>query len=192
MALSFGKNSSKSRSSTNQSFNQNSMSGLTDRARGLLADRIGQIGGQEYRSLDPEAYKAYEDPYQQDVIDATTADIMAARAKAMNEDRAMLAGAGAFGDDRRGVVEANTSGEYDRTLATTLAGLRSGGFRFATGVAQDENTNRNAFDADLQRRLDALYALMADERQTRTSGTSQGVSKGRQSGFNLGFTYGGG
>lgn len=190
MALSFGKNSSKSRSSTNQSFNQNSMSGLTDRARGLLADRIGQIGGQEYRSLDPDAYKAYEDPYQQEVIDATTADIMAARAKAMNADRSMLAGAGAFGDDRRGIVEAETSGEYDRTLATTLAGLRSGGFRFATGVAQDENSNRNAFDADLQRRLDALYALMADERTT--SGSSKGLAKGRQSGFNLGFTYGGG
>lgn len=188
MALSFGKNKSKSRQETSQSFNQTT--GLTDRARGLLADRIGQIGGQEYRSLDPDAYKAYEDPYQQEVIDATTADIMAARAKAMNADRSMLAGAGAFGDDRRGIVEAETSGEYDRTLATTLAGLRSGGFRFATGVAQDENSNRNAFDADLQRRLDALYALMADERTT--SGSSKGLAKGRQSGFNLGFTYGGG
>ena len=184
--LTGGKN--KSKKTETQSFNQTSNTRLSDRAYGLLSSRINDVEDDTYKRLDPDAYKDYEDPYQQEVIDATTADIMAARAQAMNADRAMLAGAGAFGDDRRGIVEAETAGNYDRTLATTLAGLRSGGFRYATGVAQGENTNENAYNADLQRRIDALIAMIAGGETTTSSyGTSQGTATGR--GSNLGFSF---
>lgn len=188
MALSLGGGKNKSR--TSQSFDQTQSTRLSDRAYGTLMDRIGAIGGQQYRKLDPGDYKAYMNPFDQDVIDATTADIMAARGQAANTDRAMLAGAGAFGDDRRGIVEAETAGQYDRTLANTLAGLRSRGFSEATGIAQGENTNQNAFNADLQRRIDALMALLANETTTKSSGTSLGKSSGRSFNFTGSFDKG--
>lgn len=190
-AITGGASKSKSKGTQSQSFNQTTNTSLSDRAYGALTDRIGQIGGQSYQRLDPNAYKEYEDPYQDDVINATTADIMAARDQAGNADRAMLAGAGAFGDKRRGIVEAETAGEYDRTLATTLAGLRSRGYSQAQGIAQGENTNANAYQADLQRRIDALMSILGNETTSNSRGSSSGRSTGQTTGMNLGFTYGG-
>lgn len=189
MALSFGKNKSKSSGSQTQKFDQTSNTSLSPRAWSMLSDRIGEIGGQEYQRLDPNAYKDYENPYQQEVIDATTADIMSSRDQAMNADRAMLAGAGAFGDKRRGIVEAETTGNYDRTLATTLAGLRSRGYEHSQGIAQGENTNANAYEADLQRRIDALLSILGNETTTRASGTSSGTSKGKTTGYSFGGSF---
>jgi hypothetical protein len=192
MALSIGGNKSRSRGSTNQSFDQNAATRLSDRSFNAINSRMGELGGQEYRALDPNAYQAYMNPYQQEVIDATTADINANRAEAANADRAMMAGAGAFGNNRRGVVEAETAGRFDRTLATTLAGLRSRGFSDAQGVAAGENTNRNQFDANTQQQINQLLSLLAQETETNTRGTSQGQTRGTTTGMNVGFTYGGG
>ena len=188
MALSLGGSKNKSRQETNQSFNQQTR--LSDRAYGLLTDRMNAVGDRQYQALDPNAYKAYENPYQQEVIDATTADLMAARDLAANQQRSDLAAAGAFGDDRRGIMEADLAGQHDRTMATTLAGLRSRGFETAQGVAADENMARNQYDQNTQALLNQLMSILGNE--TTTSGTSRGVTKGKSSGFNLGFTYGGG
>lgn len=186
--MSFGKNKSKTSQSQNQSFNQTQS--LSPRAYGLLTDRMNEIGQREYQSLDPNAYKNFMNPYQQEVIDATTADIGAQRDLAANEQRADFARRGAFGDDRRGIAEAELGGQYDRTLATTLAGLRSRGFEQAQGVAAGENTSRNQFDQNTQALLNQLMSILGNE--TTTSGTSQGTSRGKSSGMNFGFSYGGG
>lgn len=190
--LSIGGDKSKSKASTNQSFNQTSNSALSDRAYGLLTGRLGELGQRQYQALDPNAYRDYMNPYQEDVIAATTADINANRDMAANQQRSDLAASKAFGDDRRGIMEAALQGDYDRTLATTLAGLRSRGFSEAQGVAAGENQNRNTFDQNTQALLNQLYALLGNETTTRTTGTSQGVSKGKTTGLNFGFTYGGG
>ena len=192
MALSFGKNKSKSSGSQTQSFNQNSTTSLSPRAYSLLTGRLGDLDKREYERLDPNAYKDYMNPYQDEVISATTADINANRDMAANQQRSDFAAAGAFGDKRRSVEEAGLQGQYDRTLATTLAGLRSRGFSDAQGVAAGENSNRNMFDQMTQQQINQLLSLLANETTTNASGTSQGTSKGKTSGFNLGFTYGGG
>lgn len=176
----------KSKESTNQSFDQTASTRLSDRSWDMLNNRVGELGGQEYEALDPNAYQGYMDPYQDEVIAATTADINANRDKAANQQRSDLAGAGAFGDDRRGVIEAGLTGEYDRTLATTLAGLRSGGFRQAQGVAQGENSNRNQFNAMTQQQINQLLALLAQETETNTRGSSAGRTS--RTGTNIGLT----
>jgi hypothetical protein len=181
---------SKSRQTENQSFNQTQDTRLSDRSFGMLNDRMNALGGREYQTLDPGAYKEYMNPFQQEVIDATTADINAQRGMAQNQDRSNMAAAGAFGDDRRGIVEAETAGQYDRTLATTLAGLRSRGFEGAQGVAAGENNNRNQFDQNTQAMINQLMALLGNETTTNSRGTSQGVTKGTGSSMNLGFKYG--
>lgn len=191
MALSLGGGKNKSKSSQNQQFDQTASTSLSPRAFGMLSDRLGEIGGREYQALDPNAYKSFMNPYQQEVIDATTADLEAQRGLAANQQRSDLAGAGGFGDDRRGIMEAELAGQHDRTLATTLAGLRSRGFESAQGVAAGENTNRNQYEQNTQALVNQLYAILGNETTTRSSGTSSGTAKGSGSNMNFGFTYGG-
>lgn len=188
MSLSGSKN--KTSASQTQQFNQSATQSLSPRAWDMINGRMSDLGKAEYKSLDPSAYKQYENPYQQEVIDATTADINANRALAGNSQRADIARAGAFGDNRRGIMEAELEGQYDRTLATTLGGLRARGYEQSLGVAQGENTNKNQFDQMTQQQINQLLALLSQETTTTGQGASSGTSRGKTSGFNLGFTYG--
>ena len=191
MAITGGASKEKSRGSSNQSFDQTASTRLSDRSFDMLSGRLGELGGQRYQALGANDYQTYMNPYQQEVIDATTADINANRDLAANQQRSDIAGAGAFGDKRRGVMEAELAGQYDRTLATTLGGLRSRGFSEAQGVAQGENANRNQFDANTQNQINQLLALLGQETVTNTQGNSRGQTRGTTTGMNLGFTYGG-
>jgi hypothetical protein len=191
MAISAGASKQKSKGSSNQSFDQTASTRLSDRSFDMLSGRLGELGGQRYQALGANDYQTYMNPYQQEVIDATTADINANRDLAANQQRSDIAGAGAFGDKRRGVMEAELAGQYDRTLATTLGGLRSRGFSEAQGVAQGENANRNQFDANTQNQINQLLALLGQETVTNTQGNSRGQTRGTTTGMNLGFTYGG-
>lgn len=182
-------NKNKSKSSSTQQSSGTQTSSLTAASRDALLARMNQIQSQSYQGLDPTAYQAFESPYQQDVIDATTADIQAARAlEANNARQAMLARPGGAMSDRRGVAEAELSGRYDRTLATTLAGLRQAGFQQAQGIAQQENTNRNQYQVGLDQQINQLLALLANDRVITSNST--GSQSGSTSGFNLGFGYG--
>lgn len=193
MALSFGKSKNKSKSTSNQTMNQTSTSTLTGDSRALLQQRLAELNGQEYSALDPNAYEAFLDPFTNQVIEATTADINASRDEEANAQRQAMLARGALGSsDRRGVREAELTGRYDRTLASTIAGLRSSGFRQAQGVAQAENANKNTYQASLQQQINQLLSLLANDRVTTTTGNSSGVSTGKQTGMNFGFTYGGG
>jgi len=193
MALSVGGGKNKSKQSTTQTTNQTSTSSLTPESRALLQARMAELGGQNYQTLDPNAYKAYESPYQQEVIDATVADIGAARGVAGNEQRLAALARGAKGlSDRRGVYEGELQGQYDRTLASTVGGLRQAGYNQSVGVAQGENANRNQYDAGLQDRITQLLALLAGDRTTTMSGPASGTSKGTGSSLNFGWTGGGG
>lgn len=193
MALSIGGNKGKSKNTSNQTMNQTSTSALTGDSRALLQQRLAELNGQEYSALDPNAYEAFLDPFTNQVIEATTADINASRDEEANAQRQAMLARGALGSsDRRGVREAELTGRYDRTLASTIAGLRSSGFRQAQGVAQAENANKNSYQASLQQQINQLLSLLANDRVTTTTGNSSGVSTGKQTGMNFGFTYGGG
>lgn len=193
MALSIGGNKNKSKSTSNQTMNQTSTSALTGDSRAVLQQRLAELNGQNYEGLDPRAYEAFLDPFTNEVIDATTADINASRDAEANMQRQAMLARGALGtSDRRGVREAELTGQYDRTLASTIAGLRSSGFRQAQGVAQAENANKNSYQATLQQQINQLLSLLANDRVTTTTGNSSGISTGKQTGMNFGFTYGGG
>lgn len=197
MALSLGggKNKSKSSSTTNQSFDQTSRTSMGDYGKGLLESRLAELGGQNYQGLQTGDVNQWMNPYQQEVIDAATADINASRDQAANQQRqAMLARGALGGSDRRGIYDAELQGQYDRTLATTLGGLRQSGYNQALGVAQQEAANRNNYDQSVQQQINQLLALLAgNDTVTTSSGTSRGTQTGKSSGRNIGFgfTYGG-
>ena len=81
----------------------------------------------------------FQSPYQSQVIDAALADIENMRATRQVGANAEAVAAGAFGGDRQGVYRAVLDGQYDRTGASTIAGLRDQGFRTAAGLAMDNN-----------------------------------------------------
>jgi len=193
MALSLGggKNKNKSSSTSNQSFNQTSRTSMGDYGRGLLENRLSELGDHRYRGLEIGDVNQWMNPYQQEVIDAATADINASRDQAANQQRqAMLARGALGGSDRRGIHDAELQGQYDRTLATTLGGLRQSGYNRALGVAQQEAANRGNYDQSVQQQINQLLMLLAgNDTVTTSSGTSTGAQTGKSSGMNFGFGF---
>lgn len=189
--MSFGKNKSKSSSTSNQSFNQTSRTSMGDYGRGLLESRLAELGGQDYQGLQVGDIEQWMNPQTQAVIDATTADITAARDAEANQQRQAMLARGALGSsDRRGVREAELTGQYDRTLATTLGGLRANAWDKAAGIAGSEAANRNNFNQSMQDRINQLLMLLAgNDTVTTSSGTSTGSQTGKSSGFSFGGSW---
>ena len=79
--------------------------------------------------------QGFMSPYQQNVIDATMNRLARARAERDAETRARLASSRAFGNERRGVYEAQLAGEQDLNTAQTLANLYQQGYGQAAGLA---------------------------------------------------------
>jgi len=191
MALSLGGDKKKSKATTNQTTSGTQTSTLTGDSAALLKARLAELGGQTYSGLNPSDIAQYENPYQDQVIDATAADINASRDEEANTARQAALARGPLGSsDRRGVREAELAGRYDRTLATTIGGLRARGFDNATGVAQTENANKNTFQQSIQQQVNALLALLAGDRTVTTNGTASGTQTGSSYGLDFGFKKG--
>ena len=79
--------------------------------------------------------QGFMNPYQSQVVDATMARLAQARAERDAATKAQLAASRAFGNERRGVYEAQLAGEQDRTAAETLANLYSQGYGQAANLA---------------------------------------------------------
>ena len=76
-------------------------------------------------------------PFQTNVIDATMARLAQNRAERDAATKAQMAASRAFGNERRGVYEAQLAGEEDLNTAQTLADLYSRGYSQAAGYAQN-------------------------------------------------------
>ena len=88
---------------------------------------------------------AYQNPYQQQVIDATLRDIGGAQQSAMNTLGAQATQAGAFGGSRHGIAEAESNKAFNQQAIDAVSRMRQQGFNTALGASQ----------ADLQRQLGA-------------------------------------
>lgn len=75
-------------------------------------------------------------PFQSSVVDATMARLAQARAERDAATKAQLASSRAFGNERRGVYEAQLAAEQDLNTAQTLADLYNRGYTQAAGFAQ--------------------------------------------------------
>ena len=85
---------------------------------------------------------AFNNPYQQEVIDNTQADIERQRQMAINSLGAQAQGAGAYGGSRQGVAEGVTNAEYGRMAANALGGLRMQGYNNAMANAMADRSAR--------------------------------------------------
>jgi hypothetical protein len=98
----------------------------------------------------------YMNPYQQEVIDASMADLNRQRQMQQVKDLNTATAAKAFGGSRQGVAQALTNESYDRTAASTLANLRSQGFGNAQAIALAQEEARRQYE---QQKLDAARNL---------------------------------
>lgn len=86
----------------------------------------------------------YQNPFTQQVIDRSMADIGRTTAMQQEANKAAAARAGAFGGARQGLVEAETNAAAQRTMGDLSANLRSQGFNTAAQLAQGDISNRLA------------------------------------------------
>ena len=100
------------------------------------AAQIGPVSTPQFQGLLSQDIGAYQSPYQQQVIDATTRDIQrqADIARGSAQERAIRAGA--FGGSRSAILEAESQRPYAEQMARTAAGLRQAGFEQAQAAAQ--------------------------------------------------------
>lgn len=95
------------------------------------AQRAATFGPEQFQ----QNVQGFMNPYQQNVVDATMARLAQARAERDAATKAQLAASRAFGNERRGVYEAQLAAEQDRTAAETLANLYSQGYGQAAQMA---------------------------------------------------------
>lgn len=120
-------------------------------AQGLTGAMQGAQAGMNFQPQQIKAQQAvggigaYMNPYTQQVIDRSMADLERTRQMQMNDLGAQATRAGAFGGSRQGVAEALTNQGFARQAGDLAAQLRAQGFNTALGAAQqDVATNMQA------------------------------------------------
>ena len=99
-------------------------------AAGLAAASSGAIDPTQYSAAQ---LQQYENPYQNDVINATEAQIANQNAQQQASLQGNAVSAGAFGGDRAGVAQATLAGQQDIANNATLANLNTANFTNAQG-----------------------------------------------------------
>lgn len=89
----------------------------------------------------------YMDPYQSQVIDATGADLEHQRQVQQNYNSAQASKMGVWGGTGGAALQNGTNDSFNRTLASTIANLRSSGYGQALGAAQQDATRGLTADA---------------------------------------------
>ncbi len=99
-----------------------------------------QVQSQGYQAaqLSDADINQYMNPYTQNVIDNTMADLGRARDSAMNATGAAATRGNAFGGDRHAIMESQNNADYMRQAATTSANLRNQGFQNAQNAAMSD------------------------------------------------------
>lgn len=115
-------------------------------ARQTAANQVGQSqlnqaisATQGAVGYGPEQFQqnvqGFMSPYNESVVDATMRRLAQSRAERDAATKAQMAAAGAFGNERRGVYEAQLAGQQDLNDAQTLANLYQQGYSQAAGLA---------------------------------------------------------
>lgn len=107
---------------------------------GSFQQGIGALGG-SMAAYDPMSYKAYYDPFVEQVIDVTNADIQRQGDIERNRIGAEAVKAGAFGGSRQAVAEQELQRNVAEQQARTGAQLRSAAYTGAQQQAQSAFEN---------------------------------------------------
>lgn len=155
---------------------------LDPRLEQTLYGRIGEAqqfaANTPYSPLSAAQIRQYEDPYTQDVVDATISDVERARQIANVDNAARASAGGAWGGSRHGILDAETQLQSERNLAGILGGLRSQGYQQAAQLGQAENRAGYDWLLNLQNLLNQTTGLLPQYGTEKTSGKTSGSSFG--------------
>lgn len=119
------------------------------------ADLTASVG--QAKAPDISSYiNQFMNPYLQQVVGATSADLDANDAKVRAQQALSLAGSGAFGGSGAALAQSATEGELDRARATSIGNLLSQGYSQALSGAQAQAQLQQQ---QMQQRLGAANQL---------------------------------
>lgn len=124
--------------------------------QGSQAVQQGIMGAQGAQ-YNPDSYKQFMDPYTEDVIARTQADIADKGRQQQNQAQASAVGSGAFGGSRQAVLQGQIAADTMDQQARTGAQLRSQGFQQAQSAAQ-QAANQQLRQAQLAGQLGVSQA----------------------------------
>ena len=110
----------------------------TNRAAELALKEAGYTPEQIQAMTGAQYMGAYQNPFEQQVVQGTLADIERQRQISQQAQQARAVGARAFGGSRQAVAESIANEDYMRQAANTAAQLRSAGFTTAAGFGQTD------------------------------------------------------
>ena len=108
----------------------------------LTAGNAATQAQQSTGMFDPTTTQQFMNPFQQQVIDEYTKEMQRQFNIQQTGRDAKAAAAGAFGGDRRDVLDAEAATGFQRQLGQGIAGLLSGGFQQAQRAAQQAFENQ--------------------------------------------------
>lgn len=111
---------------------------------GFAQPYIQQAAGYATQAANPitgAQIQQYQDPYTQQVVDATMAQFANQNAQQQQGVLGNAAAQGALGGDRVGVAQANLAGQQTLAQAPVIAGLYSKGYSQALQAAQQQQQN---------------------------------------------------
>ena len=98
----------------------------------------GALQGTTAAGMNQPDIMAFQNPYTQQVIDASMADLERQRLMQQNQLGAQATAANAFGGSRQGIAEAETNRAFAQQGGQLASGLRLQGFNTALGAAQNQ------------------------------------------------------
>jgi hypothetical protein len=110
----------------------------TNRAAELALAEAGYTPQQIQAMTGAQYMGAYQNPYEQQVVQGALGDIERQRQISQQAQQARAVGARAFGGSRQAVAESLANEDYTRRMADTAAQLRSAGFTTAAGFGQTD------------------------------------------------------
>ena len=163
-------------------FNPDQLQGF-DATRGLFnqsmgfnpRDRINTLANQSAPSLLDANIGAYQNPFQEQVIDNAMADLNRGRQMQIQSDQDAAIGRGAFGGSRSALLEAETNRNFADRAGNLASSLRSQGFDRATSLA-GQDMSRDMQNRQFQSGL--LGGQLSD--QYRNLGMLSGIGSQQQ------------
>jgi hypothetical protein len=131
-------------------FNPDQLTGF-DAARNMFGqsmsfDPRGQLADM---GLEPLNVSSFYNPFQEQVIDNTMADLNRGRQLQIQSDQDAAIGRGAFGGSRSAVLEAETNRNYFDRMGNELANLRKQGFDSSADLAMRDRNFRSGINQGL-------------------------------------------
>lgn len=140
-------------------------------APSMQAASVGPVQNVSAQKFIDADVNAYMNPYTNQVVDASMADLGQNYARTLSASGLQQAAGGAFGGSRHGIREAQVADDYLRTVGSTSSQLRNQAFNNAASLIQgDQNRALQADQGNQQASMErAIQQAQLEQEANRTN-----------------------